>query len=208
MLLREAICIGSRSKPVREISTMHGTTITSVWNLDQQTIVPMLAPGANGDESLITEKRSNEREEYLNMVRIFVLAFLVWGVTLAEAHATTEPRCSPVSATLVFQDQQGRDVLKLELKSPTQTCTIYETDDAVGLYREPEMRVSLFGKTISVPNWCLMGLAFRLSDVTVQAGQTGVGTILIAGKTIGRGVRMRAAFHVLNNEISCNLSAE
>jgi hypothetical protein len=153
------------------------------------------------------EKILLERETVLNMFRNFGLALLMLGVVFAEAHAKTEGWCAPASVTLNFSDQQEREAVKIEVRSPTQTCTIYEVDEAVGSYRQPEMHIDFHGRAFSVPNSCLMGFSFRLSDLVVAIGDRGIGVRML-GKSIDRGIRMRAVVYTVDNDVLCNQSAE
>jgi hypothetical protein len=145
------------------------------------------------------------------MVRIFALALLFSGATFLQAHATEDPPslCAPASVALMFLDQQGRDAVRVELRAPTQTCTGYDADEAVGVYKEPEMRIDFYGKAIKVPNSCLMDFAFRLNDLKATVSERSV-VIRILGKLIGHDIRMRAVvIHTVdNNKTSCSLAAD
>jgi hypothetical protein len=108
----------------------------------------------------------------------------------------------------MFLDQQGRDAVRVELRARRQTCTRYDADEAVGLYKEPEMRIDFYGKAIKVPNSCLMDFAFRLNDLKATISERSV-VIRILGKLIGHDIRMRAVVvHTVDNETSCSLTAD
>lgn len=143
----------------------------------------------------------------MKTVKILTLVLLLLGGFLVEAHAKIEPWCAPVSVVLKFSDQQGREAVRLELRSPTQTCSIHEVDEATSLYREPEMSVAFYGKAINIPNSCLMGFVFRPSDLAVSIGDRGFG-IRILGKSISSGARMRAVVYAVDSNVLCNQSAE
>jgi hypothetical protein len=96
---------------------------------------------------------------------------------------------------------------RLEIRSPTQACTIYDEDKEVGLYREPELRIDFYGNAIPVPGSCLKGFSFRLSDLSLAIGTRGVG-IKIVGESIVAGAKMRAVVYTVNNEVLCNQSAD
>src|SRR5262245_10943576 len=99
-----------------------------------------------------------QRRTVLNAVRLFGFALLLMGATLA--HSKVEPWCAPVSVKLGFLDEQGRDAVRLELRSPTRTCTNNELDESVGLYRERGLSIEFYGSTIRIPSSCLKGLSF------------------------------------------------
>jgi hypothetical protein len=81
-------------------------------------------------------------------------------------------------------------------------------DEAVGLYKEPEMRIDFYGRAIQVPNSCLMDFAFRLNDLMATVSERSV-VIRILGKLIGHDIRMRAVVvHTVDNKTSCSLTAD
>jgi hypothetical protein len=84
---------------------------------------------------------------------------------------------------------------------------MYEEDEAVGFYREPEMHIDLYGRAFNVPVSCVIGFAFRLSDLTVAIGNRGA-AIKIIGKSIDRGTKMKTVVYVVDNDVLCNQSAE
>ena len=141
----------------------------------------------------------------MNKILILVLVAVFLKALLVDAQARPEPRCAPTSATLLFPDQQGRDAVRVDLRSPIQTCTMYETDEAVGLYREPAMRVVFYGKSIAVPPSCLADLAFRLSDITVSTAENAV-AIMISARLVDRKIKMLAGVYIRGSEVQCSQS--
>ena len=144
-----------------------------------------------------------EWEAVLSKVLIFVLVAIFLRALFVDAHARSEPWCAPTSATLLFPDQKGRDAVRVDLRSPMQTCTVYETDQAVGLYREPAMRVESYGKSVAVPPSCLADLAFRLSDITVSTEENAVG-IKISARLVDRNIKMLAVVRISDSEVHCS----
>src|SRR5262245_24646385 len=130
------------------------------------------------------------------MVRILAVALLLLCVNFTEACAMRDPWCAPMSVMLKFPDQQAREALKIELRSPALTCSMYDQDEAIRLYRQPEMHIDFYDKAINVPNSCLMWFSFKLSDLTASIGDAGM-VIKILGKYLD--TRMLLLIYVIHD---------
>src|SRR5262249_45358104 len=117
------------------------------------------------------------------------------------------PWCAPVSVKLGFLDEQGRDAVRLELRSPTRTCTNNELDESVGLYRERGLSIEFYGSTIRIPSSCLKGLSFRLGDLSLAIGERGVG-IKITGRSVDHGTKVRTVIYTVDAEVLCSQSTD
>ena len=143
------------------------------------------------------------------MRRLFCTVALASTLLVGDAaHAKMDPWCGPVSASLFYSDHQGHEALRIEMKAARPPCSLRYPDDVIKYFEQPSLNIQLYGKSIEIPNHCLSGLRFNLSDISVTMNEQSTGAvILVHGVTIADEVKIRAVIHI-SREVECGQSTE
>ena len=130
------------------------------------------------------------------------LCLLFSSSTLCNANSA--PWCAADVVTLIFKNQQDRDLARIELRFPKAVCDRNPEKKVFGVSLERSMRIEHNGQWIDVPRACLSGISFGADGLALDGDDTGLGMVLV-GKSIDKGERVeRTIFKLRDGEIYCS----
>ena len=128
------------------------------------------------------------------------LCLLFSSSTLCKANSG--PWCKPDVVMLTFQNQQGRDLARIELRSLKAACDRNPEKKGFGVGVEWSMRIEHNGQWTEVPKECLSVFAFGVDGLSLSGDDTGVGISLIE-KPMDRDESVKVTIYKLRDKISC-----
>lgn len=136
-----------------------------------------------------------------------IVSLLISAGLYSESFASVVPWCPPEVAHLTFRDASRNEFAKVELRSEETVCTIQDPENAAGVSVERSMRIEYKGQSIEVPKSCLSGLSFRLDELSLSFGDSGIGMKII-GKSAAGGKKANAMIYTVRGEALCVQSIE
>jgi len=129
------------------------------------------------------------------------LCLLVSSSTLCKANSG--PWCMPDVVMLTFQNQQGRDFARIELRSLKPVCDRNPEKKGFGAGVERSMRIEHNGQWTEVPQECLSVFAFGVDEVSLSGDDAGLG-IAIIRKPTEKDERLEVLIFKLRDEVLCS----
>ena len=129
-----------------------------------------------------------------------VLCLLFSSSTLCKADSS--PWCKPDVVMLTFQNQQGRDLARIELRSLKAVCDRNPVKKGFGVGVERSMRIEHNGQWTEVPKECLSVFAFGVDGLSLSADDAGL-AILLTAKPIDRDERLEVTIFKSRDGVSC-----
>jgi hypothetical protein len=129
-----------------------------------------------------------------------VLCLLFSSSTLCKADSA--PWCKPDVVMLTFQNQQGRDLARIELRSLKSVCDRNPEKKGFGVGVERSMRIEQNGQWTEVPKECLSVFSFGVDGLSLSGDDTGVGISLIE-KPMDRDETVKVTIYKLRDKVLC-----
>ena len=129
-----------------------------------------------------------------------VLCLLFSSSTICKADSS--PWCKPDVVMLTFQNQQGRDLARIELRSLKAVCDRNPEKKGFGVDVERSMRIEHNGQWTEVPKECLSVFAFGVDGLSLSGDDAGVGISLIE-KPMDRDESVKVTIYKLRDKILC-----
>jgi len=129
------------------------------------------------------------------------LCLLFASSTLCKANSG--PWCMPDVVMLTFQNQQGRDFARIELRSLKPVCDRNPEKKGFGAGVERSMRIEHNGQWTEVPQECLSVFAFGVDEVSLSGDDAGLG-IAIIRKPTEKDERLEVLIFKLRDEVLCS----
>jgi hypothetical protein len=109
----------------------------------------------------------------------------------------------PDVVMLTFQNQQGRDFARIELRSLKPVCDRNPEKKGFGAGVERSMRIEHNGQWTEVPQECLSVFAFGVDEVSLSGDDAGLG-IAIIRKPTEKDERLEVLIFKLRDEVLCS----
>jgi len=109
----------------------------------------------------------------------------------------------PDVVMLTFQNQQGRDFARIELRSLKPACDRNPEKKGFGAGVERSMRIEHNGQWTEVPQECLSVFAFGVDEVSLSGDDAGLG-IAIIRKPTEKDERLEVLIFKLRDEVLCS----
>ena len=129
------------------------------------------------------------------------LCLLFSSSTLSKANSG--PWCMPDVVMLTFQNQQGRDFARIELRSLKPVCDRNPEKKGFGAGVERSMRIEHNGQWTEVPQECLSVFALGVDEVSLSGDDAGLG-IAIIRKPTEKDERLEVLIFKLRDEVLCS----
>jgi len=129
-----------------------------------------------------------------------VLCLLFSSSTICKADSS--PWCKPDVVMLTFQNQQGRDLARIELRSLKAVCDRNPEKKGFGVDVERSMRIEHNGQWTEVPKECLSVFAFGVDGLSLSGDDAGL-AILLTAKPMDRDESLEVTIFKSRDGVSC-----
>ena len=129
-----------------------------------------------------------------------VLCLLFSSSTICKADSS--PWCRPDVVMLTFQNQQGRDLARIELRSLKAVCDRNPEKKGFGVGVERSMRIEHNGQWTEVPKECLSVFAFGVDGLSLSGDDAGL-AILLTAKPMDRDESLEVTIFKSRDGVSC-----
>jgi hypothetical protein len=104
---------------------------------------------------------------------------------------------------LTFQNQQGRDLARIELRSLKAICDRSPEKKGLGAGVERSMRIQHNGLWTEVPKECLSVFPLGVDEVSLSGDDDGLGMV-VTGKSTEKDERLEVMIFKLRDKILCS----